>query len=88
MQLAEHPKHYGEILKSVIGISKKMLAQTLRSLERDGLITRSAYPTVPVTVEYALTPLGTTLIGLSEWAERNIEAIRTARMVYDARITL
>jgi DNA-binding HxlR family transcriptional regulator len=88
MQLAEQPHRFGELLNSVTGISKKMLAQTLRSLEHDGLVTRSAHPTVPITVEYALTPLGKTLVipimGLSMWAEEHIEAVRKARAVYDS----
>jgi DNA-binding HxlR family transcriptional regulator len=51
-------RHYGEILRTIEGISKKMLTQTLRDLERNGFVTRTVHPTNPPTVEYALTPLG------------------------------
>lgn len=87
MRLAERPHRYSELLRSVEGISKKMLAQTLRALERDGLVSRSAHATVPVTVEYALTPLGETIVppiaALTAWAEEHIDAIMAARAAYD-----
>ena len=60
-----------------------MLTQTLRSLERDGLVSRTAFATVPVTVEYALTPLGETLVpvlaAVRDWAEEHIDAVLSAR---------
>ena len=63
--------------------------QELKALERDGLISRKAYPTVPVTVEYALTPLGRKLTeavaAFAHWAEANMDAIRTAQIAYDQR---
>jgi DNA-binding HxlR family transcriptional regulator len=69
-------------------VTQKVLSQTLKKLERDGLVSRAAYPTVPVTVEYALTPLGRTLTetvaALSHWAEHNMEAIMAAQARYDA----
>jgi DNA-binding HxlR family transcriptional regulator len=69
------------------GISQKMLTQTLRSLERDGLVSRSAFPTVPVTVEYALTPLGETLIpvlaAIRDWAEEHVGGVLTAQAKHD-----
>jgi DNA-binding HxlR family transcriptional regulator len=81
--LAERPHRFGELRRRVDGVSQKMLTQTLRSLERDGLVTRSVFPTVPVTVEYALTPLGETLIpvlaAIRDWAEEHVEAVLAAR---------
>jgi DNA-binding HxlR family transcriptional regulator len=66
-----------------------VLSQTLRRMERDGLLTRTAFPTVPVTVEYALTPLGRTLAdavgALRAWAEDHIEEVLRAQQAYDAR---
>ena len=59
--LAERPLRFGELRRAIEGISQKMLTQTLKSLERDGLVLRRAFPTVPVTVEYSLTKLGYTL---------------------------
>src|SRR5262249_43812771 len=71
--LHNRPRRFSELQRTITGISQKMLTQTLRSLERDGLITRTIYPEVPPRVEYALTPLGETLItplaALREWAE-------------------
>jgi DNA-binding HxlR family transcriptional regulator len=65
-----------------------MLTQTLRGLERDGLVTRRAYATVPVTVEYTLTPLGHSLGAAVDpvrtWAIENIESVRGARVAFDA----
>jgi len=74
--------------REIKGISQKVLSQTLKKLERDGLIVRQAFPTVPVTVEYSLTPLGRTLTdtvaALAHWAEGNIEAVMAAQKAYDA----
>jgi DNA-binding HxlR family transcriptional regulator len=70
------------------GISQKMLSQTLKSLERDGLVSRKAIPTVPVTVEYSITPLGRTLSvtvdSLRVWAETHIDKVLKAQKHYDA----
>lgn len=81
--LAERPHHFGDLLRRIPGISKKMLTQTLRSLERDGLVSRTELPTSPVRVEYSLTSLGTSLVGplaaLRDWAEDNIEDVLAAR---------
>lgn len=80
---------FGELGRECEGISQKMLTQTLRAMERDGLVTRKVYPVVPLKVEYALTEMG---LGLSEafcgvwlWAERNRAAIEQARSDYAAR---
>jgi DNA-binding HxlR family transcriptional regulator len=74
--LAERTMRYGELQRRVGGVSQKMLTQTLRSLERDGLVARKIYPVVPPMVEYSLTPLGRTLIepltAIRKWAERHL----------------
>ncbi len=81
------PARFNHIRREVRGISQKVLSQTLKRLERDGLLTRTVFATVPVTVEYALTPLGQTLTEtvsvLAHWAERNMEAILAAQSAYD-----
>jgi DNA-binding HxlR family transcriptional regulator len=81
--LADGPKRFSALKREVGGISQKMLTQTLRSLEGDGLLTRTVTPTVPVTVTYALTPLGRslseTLEAVRRWAEANIAAVLAAR---------
>jgi DNA-binding HxlR family transcriptional regulator len=82
---------FNRLRRDVEGVSQKVLSQTLKRLERDGLVARTVYPTVPVTVEYALTPLGLnladTVSAFSHWAERNIEAILAAQAAYDGRET-
>ncbi len=87
--LQNGPRRFGELQRIITGISQKVLTQTLRNLERDGLVTRTVYAEVPPRVEYALTALGTTLIqplaALRNWAERNIEAVAAAQQSYDAR---
>lgn len=81
--LAERPHRFGELRRRIDGISQKMLTQTLRSLERDGLVNREAFATVPVTVEYSLTSLGSTLVApvsaIRDWAEQHIEEVLAAR---------
>ncbi len=85
--LQDSPRRFSELQRMITGISQKVLTQTLRSLEREGLLTRTIYPEVPPRVEYALTPLGETLIqplvALREWAETNIEAVLVAQTEYD-----
>ena len=85
--LQDTPRRFSELQRMITGISQKMLTQTLRSLERDGLLTRTVYAEVPPRVEYALTPLGETLIAplalLREWAETHMEAIAVAQTQYD-----
>ncbi len=82
------PVRFNHIRRDIKGISQKVLSQTLKRLERDGLISRTVFPTVPVTVEYALTPLGLTLTetisALAHWAERNMDAVLAAQRTYDA----
>ncbi|MDH6122198.1 DNA-binding HxlR family transcriptional regulator [Kitasatospora sp. GAS204A] len=81
---------YSELSRLLAGVSQKMLTQTLRSLERDGLITRTATPTVPVTVCYELTDLGLSLHqmmrGLKSWAEMNMDDVLANRATYDTRV--
>ena len=81
------PMRYSELSRLLAGVSQKMLTQTLRSLERDGLITRLATPTVPVTVTYELTDLGRSLQqmvrGIKSWAETHMDDVLTNRAAYD-----
>ena len=87
--LIEGPIRFSRLRRAVEGISQKMLSQTLKSLERDGLVSRKAFATVPVTVEYAITPLGqtlaTTLDALRVWAETHMEEVTANQQRYDAR---
>jgi DNA-binding HxlR family transcriptional regulator len=78
---------YSELSRLLAGVSQKMLTQTLRSLERDGLISRTVTPTVPVTVSYELTDLGLSLHqmmrGLKTWAEMHMDDVSANRATYD-----
>ncbi|MBN9061270.1 MAG: helix-turn-helix transcriptional regulator [Rhizobiales bacterium] len=89
--LAVEPRRFNALRRAVAGLSQKMLSRTLKSLERDGLVSRKAFATVPVTVEYSITPLGRTLAAtvdaLRDWAETNIGAVQAAQRRYDARST-
>jgi DNA-binding HxlR family transcriptional regulator len=86
--LAESPVRFNALRRQIEGLSQKVLSQVLKELERDGLIRRQAFPTVPVTVEYSLTPLGATLAepldGLTAWAEAHMTAVLAARKRYDS----
>jgi len=86
-RLGGGPVRFNELRRSIGGISQRMLTLTLRGLERDGLITRTIFPTIPPRVEYALTALGRDLLqpvsGLSEWALRNQGQIARAREQFD-----
>ncbi len=90
-RLKAGPVRFNGLRRDIKGLSQKVLSQTLKRLERDGLISRAAFPTVPVTVEYALTPLGRTLTDtvatLVHWAEVNMEAVVMAQRTYDAALT-
>ncbi|MBX3477142.1 MAG: helix-turn-helix transcriptional regulator [Brevundimonas sp.] len=88
--LAEHGEmRFTRIGEQVGGISQKMLTQTLRAMERDGLVVRTVHPVIPPKVEYRLTDLGGSLAeafcGVWTWAEANIDRIETARAAFDAR---
>lgn len=86
---SDGPMRYSELARRLAGVSQKMLTQTLRSLERDGLLTRTVTPTVPVTVTYELTDLGLSLQqlmhGLKDWAESHMGEVLDHRSAYDAR---
>lgn len=81
--LADGPKRFSVLKREIGGISQKMLSQTLRALEQDGLLTRRAFPTVPVTVEYELTALGQSLnvalAPMTAWAIANMTRVLKAR---------
>ena len=87
--LAGGPKRFSDLRRAIEGISQRMLTLTLKGLERDGLVTRTVYPTVPPRVEYELTDLGRTLRKpiqtLAKWAQENREQIQTARNRYDVK---
>lgn len=87
--LGDRPHRFNELRRTVGGISQKVLTERLRDLERDGLVWRRVYDTVPPSVQYGLTPLGLTLhepIGaVTHWAERHLRAIDAARRVYAKR---
>lgn len=88
--LEDGPRRFTEI-RDAMGVTGKVLTQTLRALERDGLVTRTAYPEIPPRVEYALTPLGMTLrdplAAIREWAETNVNEIVRTRLAFDAERT-
>jgi DNA-binding HxlR family transcriptional regulator len=87
VQLGEGPKRFNELRRIVDGISQRMLTLTLRGLERDGLVTRTVYPTIPPRVEYQLTGLGCSLLktvrALGGWAIENRDEILEARRRFD-----
>src|SRR5580704_18297077 len=86
-RLSNGTLRFAQLRRAVDGISQKVLTGTLRNLERDGMVTRRIYASVPPKVEYSLTSLGRSLCGLVEgicgWAEANIERVQDAREVYD-----
>jgi DNA-binding HxlR family transcriptional regulator len=87
--LDERTMRFSELQHSIGGISQKMLTQTLRNLERDGLVTRTIYAEVPPRVEYSLTILGKTLAKplaeIRQWAEDNITMVSEAQKIYDTK---
>ena len=84
MALKDETKRHGELRRELEGISQKMLIQTLRNLEHNGLVEREVYPVVPPKVEYSLTPLGASLQPLLEaicqWSEQHLEEVEEARL--------
>ena len=87
--LRDQPLRFNQLRRAIEGISQKMLSQVLKSLERDGLVKRRAIATVPVTVEYSMTPLGLTLAAavdpLRDWAEHHLKEVLAAQRRYDAQ---
>jgi DNA-binding HxlR family transcriptional regulator len=87
-ELGGGPRRFNEIRRSLGSISQRMLTLTLRGLERDGLVTRTVFPTVPPRVDYELTKLGRSLLepvnGLGLWARQNQPAIQQSREQFDA----
>jgi DNA-binding HxlR family transcriptional regulator len=86
--LGDGPRRFSELRRAIEGISQRMLTLTLRGLERDGLVSRTVFPTIPPRVDYELTKLGLTLLepigALAQWAQDNRVAITTARERFDA----
>src|SRR5512132_4005348 len=86
-ELGNGPKRFNELRRALGSISQRMLTLTLRALERDGLVTRTVFPTIPPRVEYELTKLGRSLLlpvsELGLWARKNRSAIQNARQRYD-----
>jgi len=89
MLLRDRPRRFNEIKRIVEGISQQMLTRTLRGLERDGMVTRTIFPTSPPQVEYALTDLGRSLsqpvLALGMWAQKHLPQIDAARARFDDR---
>jgi len=87
--LGDGPRRFNDIKRSVVGISQRMLTITLRGLERDGMVTRTIYPTIPPRVDYELTPLGHTsrepVRVLVEWITTHLPEIEAAQARYDQR---
>ncbi|MFB7221827.1 winged helix-turn-helix transcriptional regulator [Streptomyces sp. NPDC056227] len=87
--LLERSYRFSELRREVGGVSEKMLAQTLQTLERDGFVHRDAKPVIPPRVDYTLTELGKEAAeqvwGLARWTERRVDAVHAARESYDAR---
>jgi DNA-binding HxlR family transcriptional regulator len=87
--LGEGTRRFTDLKRSIDGISQRMLTVTLRGLERDGIVTRTMYPVMPPRVDYALTPMGDTLLDaaspLIRWAHAHLDEIDAARGAYDAR---
>ena len=81
--LSNGTKRHSELQREIAGVSQKMLTQTLRSLENDGIVSRKVYPVVPPKVEYSLTPLGRSLIeplqAICRWAEKHLPELEAAR---------
>jgi DNA-binding HxlR family transcriptional regulator len=89
MLLSDGPKRFNELKRLIGGVSQRMLTLTLRGLERDGLVTRTLFPTIPPRVDYELTPLGHSLrepvLALGAWAYENYPTIAQSRAAFDSR---
>ncbi|MFJ9440932.1 winged helix-turn-helix transcriptional regulator [Kitasatospora sp. NPDC101235] len=89
--LNERGYRFSELRRKVTGVSEKMLAQTLQTLERDGFVLREAHPVIPPRVDYSLTPLGREaaelVAALAHWSERRVPEVEAARQEYDGRAT-
>ena len=87
--LLREPMRFNALRREIEGLSQKVLSQTLKEMERDGLVGRQAFATVPVTVEYSITPLGATLANavstLIDWAKENAGSVIAARQKFDQR---
>jgi DNA-binding HxlR family transcriptional regulator len=87
--LLDGPRRFSQLRDRIGGVAPKVLTETLRRLERDGILTRTAYPEIPPRVEYELTPLGRSLEepirAIASWAEHNVPRITRARQAYDRR---
>ncbi|TQJ75651.1 helix-turn-helix domain-containing protein [Streptomyces sp. SLBN-31] len=87
--LSRGPMRYSDLSRKIAGVSPKMLTQTLRTLERDGILSRTVTPSVPVRVDYELTQLGGSLAllltAVKDWAETHIEEVHEARGRYDTQ---
>jgi DNA-binding HxlR family transcriptional regulator len=85
-ELASGPRRHGDLARAIAGVTQKMLTETLRGLERDGLVSRSVTTSVPARVDYRLTPLGDSLLPVMQvvtrWAEEHIDEIDAARRSY------
>lgn len=85
----DRPLRFTELRRHIEGVTQKSLTQALRNLERDGLVSRTAYPTIPPRVEYALTDLGreagALTTAVADWSKTNATRVHTARAAYDAR---
>ena len=88
-RLGAGPRRFSELLRGIDGITARMLTVTLRGLERDGILTRTVHAAVPPRVDYALTPLGETLLSaigqLVIWADTHLPEIEAAQATYDGR---
>jgi DNA-binding HxlR family transcriptional regulator len=89
MMLARGPRRFNELKRLIEGISQRMLTFNLRGLERDGLVKRTMFPTIPPRVDYELTDLGKSLclpvITLGQWADANLDTIEASRAAFDAK---
>ncbi|MFL6074108.1 MAG: winged helix-turn-helix transcriptional regulator [Mycobacteriales bacterium] len=89
LRMHDRPMRFNELRRLLDGITQKMLTQTLRALERDGLVSRTVYATVPPSVEYALTPLGASAgeltSAIASWSVEHVPEILAARRDYDTR---